>query len=169
MLGFWVVLREVFPATRGQRCWFHTIADVLNCLSKSSRPGVEPAPAQIWGAEDRDHAQAVARACAAEYGVNRSMGRRDDQRRPEVLPASFYHPAEHRVHLRTTNPIESAQARWRAVNAPHLLALVCAGARFGKCVLVERRGEPSAGSGGNRQRAWHAHQRVLTILHTTLP
>ena len=26
--------------------------------------------------------------------------------------------------------IESAQARWRAVNAPHLVALVRAGARF---------------------------------------
>jgi hypothetical protein len=28
--------------------------------------------------------------------------------------------------------IESAQARWRAVNAPHLVALVRAGARFKK-------------------------------------
>jgi putative transposase len=34
--------------------------------------------------------------------------------------------------------IESAQARWRAVNAPHLVALVRAGARFEKGKLVER-------------------------------
>ena len=34
--------------------------------------------------------------------------------------------------------IESAQARWRAVNAPHLVALVRAGARFERGVLVER-------------------------------
>ena len=34
--------------------------------------------------------------------------------------------------------IESAQARWRAVNAPHLVALVRAGARFKKGKLVER-------------------------------
>jgi putative transposase len=34
--------------------------------------------------------------------------------------------------------IESAQARWRAVNAPHLVALVSAGARFEKGKLVER-------------------------------
>jgi putative transposase len=39
--------------------------------------------------------------------------------------------------------IESAQARWRAVNAPHLVALVRAGARFEHGVLVER-GEPRA-------------------------
>jgi hypothetical protein len=34
--------------------------------------------------------------------------------------------------------IEAAQARWRAVNAPHLVALVRAGARFERGVLVER-------------------------------
>lgn len=34
--------------------------------------------------------------------------------------------------------IASAHARWRAVNAPHLVALVRAGARFEKGKLVER-------------------------------
>ncbi len=34
--------------------------------------------------------------------------------------------------------IESAQARWRAVNAPHVVALVRAGARFERDVLGER-------------------------------
>ncbi|GAB3659987.1 hypothetical protein GCM10027589_21400 [Actinocorallia lasiicapitis] len=34
--------------------------------------------------------------------------------------------------------IESAQARWRAVNAPHLVALVWAGAEFKNGKLVER-------------------------------
>jgi putative transposase len=34
--------------------------------------------------------------------------------------------------------IESAQQRWRAVNAPHLVALVRAGARFEKGLVVER-------------------------------
>ena len=38
--------------------------------------------------------------------------------------------------------IEAAQARWRAVNAPHLVALVRAGARFERGQLVER--EPAA-------------------------
>lgn len=43
--------------------------------------------------------------------------------------------------------IESAQTRWRAVNAPHLVALVRAGARFLNGKLVERpddRAPPSA-------------------------
>lgn len=34
--------------------------------------------------------------------------------------------------------LESAEARWRYVNAPHLVALVRAGATFEKGVLVER-------------------------------
>jgi hypothetical protein len=34
--------------------------------------------------------------------------------------------------------IEAAQERWRAVNAPHLVALVRAGARFECGKLVER-------------------------------
>ena len=34
--------------------------------------------------------------------------------------------------------IESAQHRWRAVNGPHLVALVRAGAIFDKGVLIER-------------------------------
>jgi hypothetical protein len=34
--------------------------------------------------------------------------------------------------------IESAQDRWRAVNAPHLVALVRAGARFEHGKIIER-------------------------------
>jgi hypothetical protein len=45
--------------------------------------------------------------------------------------------------------IQSAQARWRVVNAPHLVALVRAGARFDNGQLVKRPGE----SGGDRQAA----------------
>ena len=49
--------------------------------------------------------------------------------------------------------IESAQARWRAVNAPHLVALVRAGATFKNGVLVERDDQPDAESGGAQEVA----------------
>lgn len=45
--------------------------------------------------------------------------------------------------------IESAQRRWRAVNAPHLVALVRAGAPFHKGKLIERPDE----SGDDQQAA----------------
>jgi len=41
--------------------------------------------------------------------------------------------------------IESAQHRWRVVNAPHLVALVRAGAQFEKGKLVERPEEQGDG------------------------
>jgi len=37
-LGFWAAVREEFPATHEQRCWFHKIANVLNALPKSAPP-----------------------------------------------------------------------------------------------------------------------------------
>jgi len=37
--------------------------------------------------------------------------------------------------------IESAQTRWRALNAPHLVALVRAGATFEKGVMVDQSDE----------------------------
>ena len=41
--------------------------------------------------------------------------------------------------------IESAQRRWRMVNAPHLVALVRAGATFVNGKLVERPEDEAAG------------------------
>src|SRR6266849_1687501 len=61
-LGFWGALREVFPETREQRCWFHKIGNVLSALPNSAHPGAKKALAEIWNAEDREHAR---RAVAA--------------------------------------------------------------------------------------------------------
>jgi putative transposase len=179
-LGFWAAVREVFPGTREQRCWFHKIANVLNALPKSAQPGAKTALAQVWAAEDKDHAEQAAAAFAADYGAKWPKAAAKITEDLDVLLAFFDYPAEHWIHLRTTNPIEStfatvrlrqrvtkgpgsraagvamafkliesAQARWRAVNAPHLVALVRAGARFEKGILVERPDE----SGGDRQVA----------------
>jgi transposase-like protein len=168
-LGFWGALREVFPATREQRCWFHKIANVLGALPKSAHPGAKKALAEIWNAEDKRRALDAATAFEAAYGAKfpKAVAKiRDDL---EVLLAFYDFPAEHWQHLRTTNPIEStfatvrhrtkitrgpgsraaglamafklieaAQDRWRAVNGPHLVALVRAGATFVNGKLVER-------------------------------
>ena len=51
--------RGVFPQARTQRCWFHKIASVLGALPKSAHPGAKKALAEIWNAEDKDHARAA--------------------------------------------------------------------------------------------------------------
>jgi transposase-like protein len=168
-LGFWAALREVFPSTREQRCWFHKIANVLNALPKSAQPGAKSALAEIWQAEDKDHAAVAAAAFAADYGAKWPKAVAKITEDLDVLLAFYDYPAEHWIHPRTTNPIEStfatvrlrqritkgpgsraarvamafkliesAQHRSRAVNTPHLVALVRAGARFEKGKLVER-------------------------------
>jgi putative transposase len=168
-LGFWAAVREVFPETREQRCWFHKMANVLNALPKSAQPGAKAALAEIYNAEDRGHALRAAKAFEADYGVKWPKAAAKITDDLDTLLAFYDFPAEHWIHLRTTNPIEStfatvrlrqrvtkgpgsraagvamafkliesAQTRWRAVNAPHLVALVRAGARFEKGMLVER-------------------------------
>ncbi len=67
-LGFWAAVREVFPDTREQRCWFHKMANVLNALPKSAQPGAKTALAEIYNAEDREHAVQAVKAFEADYG-----------------------------------------------------------------------------------------------------
>jgi len=168
-LGFWAALAEVFPETRHGRCWQHKVVNVLDCLPKSAQPAARKALAQIRGAEDREHAEKAVKDFAAAYKAKypKAVAKiTDDQ---EQLLAFYDLPAEHWVHLKTSNPIEStfatvrlrtkvtkgpgsraaglamvfklieaASERWRYVNGPHLVALVRAGAKFEKGVLVER-------------------------------
>ena len=171
-LGFWGALREVFPETREQRCWFHKTANVLAALPKSAHPSAKKALAEIWGAQDKQHARAAAKAFDAAYGAKFPKATAKITDDLDELLAFYDCPAEHWVHLRTTNPIEStfatvrhrskvtkgpgsraaglamafkliesAQDHWRMVNAPHLVALVRAGATFINGKLVERPGE----------------------------
>ena len=168
-LGFWKAVREVFPETREQRCWFHKQANVLAALPKSAHPAASAAIKEIYNAEDIDKAQVAIKAFEIDYGAKypKAVAKIVDD--ADVLLEFYKYPAEHWVHLRTTNPIEStfatvrlrtkvtkgpgsraagiamayklidaAQARWRAVNAPHLVALVRAGAIFHKGKLLER-------------------------------
>jgi transposase-like protein len=173
-LGLWRALREVFPETREQRCWVHKVANVLNALPKSVHAGARRALNEILGAEDRAHAERAIEALVSDYGAKwpRAVAKVTDD--AEALLTFFDYPAEHWLHLRTTNPIEStfspvrartrvtkgpgskdaglamvfklleaAEQRWRAVNGPHLVALVRAGARFEQGKLVERPKEAS--------------------------
>jgi len=103
-LGFWSALREVFPQTREQRCWFQKIANMLGALPKSAHPGAKKALAEIWRAEDRRHALDAVRAFEAAYGakIGKAVAKITDD--VEVLLALYDFPAEHWIHLRTTYP-----------------------------------------------------------------
>ena len=112
-LGFWAAIRDVFPETREQRCWVHVAANVLNALPKSAQAAARRALGEIRDAEDRAHAEAAMRAFADEFGAKWPKAVAKITDRPEALLAFFDFPAEHWVHLKTTNPIESTFATVR--------------------------------------------------------
>jgi putative transposase len=124
---------------------------LLPCRSRRIR--VPAALAETYNAEDRDHALQAVNAFDADYGAKWPKALAKITEHIDVLLAFYDYPAEHWIHLRTTNPIEStfatvrlrqritkgrgssaagvamafkliesAQARWRAVNARHLVA-----------------------------------------------
>lgn len=167
-LGFWAALRDVWPETSEQRDWVHKVANVLDALPKSVQPTAKKLLAEVRDAEDRDHAVAAGKRFDAEFRPRWPKAADKVSSDLDRLLTFFDFPAEHWLHLKTSNPIEStfstvrqrtkvtkgpgsraaglamafkliesAQDRWRAVNGPHLVALVRAGATFRKGVLVE--------------------------------
>jgi putative transposase len=169
-LGFWAALRDVWPQTRQQRDWVHKVANVLDALPKSAQPTAKKMLAEIRDAEDREHAVAAATRFDAEFRPKWPKAADKIASDLDRLLMFFNFPAEHWLHLKTSNPIEStfstvrlrttvtkgpgsraaglamafkliesAQGRWRAVNGPHLVALVRAGATFKKGILIENK------------------------------
>jgi transposase-like protein len=106
-------VRDVFPETTEQRCWFHVSANVLNALPKSVQGAARRALAEIRDAEGRSHAEAAIRAFADEFGAKWPKAVQKITDKPEALLAFYDMPAEHWVHLKTTNPIESTFATVR--------------------------------------------------------
>ncbi len=101
-LGFWAALREVFPVTREQRCWFHKQANVLSALPKSAHPGASAALKDIYNAEDIDKAQVAAKAFELAYAAKypKAVAKITDDL--DTLLEFYKYPAEHWIHLRTT-------------------------------------------------------------------
>jgi transposase-like protein len=112
-LGMWSALGEVFPETRHQRCWVHKLQNVLSALPKSVHPAARRALAEVRDAEDRSHGEAAIKAFAAEFGAKwpKAVAKITDD--AEELLCFFDLPAEHWIHLKTTNPIESTFATVR--------------------------------------------------------
>jgi transposase-like protein len=112
-LGFWAAVRDVYPETKEQRCWFHVEGNVLNCLPKSVMPAARRALAQIRDAEDKAHAENAVKAFADEFQAKWPKAVAKIAGNASELLAFYDLPAEHWVHLKTTNPIESTFATVR--------------------------------------------------------
>ena len=112
-LGFWKAVRQVWPETAEQRCWVHKTANVLDKLPKSVQPKAKEMLHEIYLAPSRAEAEKAfdlfVRTYEAKYPKATECLVKD---RKELLV--FYDfPAEHWLHLRTTNVIESVFATVR--------------------------------------------------------
>lgn len=107
-LGLWAAVGEVFPSTRGQRCWNHKALNVLDKLPKRLQRQVKTELRDVWTASTRTECVARAERVAQRLRRLKQEAAADTVLRDLLDFVTFYDfPQAHWKHLRTTNPIES--------------------------------------------------------------
>jgi putative transposase len=112
-LGFWSALEQVYPETVHQRCWFHKMGNVLAALPKSLQGKAKADLQAIWMAATRQEAVRACERFLSRYRAKYPKATDKLVKDRDTLLAFYAFPAEHWVHLRTTNPIESTFATLR--------------------------------------------------------
>jgi transposase-like protein len=112
-LGFWAAIEEEFPGTRGQRCWVHKTANILDKMPKSIQANAKKMIHEIYMAPTKAEGfkafDGFVRLYEAKYPKACDCLIKDK----EALMAFYDFPAMHWQHIRTTNPIESTFATIR--------------------------------------------------------
>jgi putative transposase len=112
-LGFWAALEEEFSQVREQRCWVHKTANILDKLPQSVQPYAKKLIHEMYLSPTKASALEARRRFLSEYEAKYPKAT-DCLREDEDVLFTFYDfPAEHWMHIRTTNPIESTFATIR--------------------------------------------------------
>lgn len=112
-LGFWAALAEIFPTTRHQRCWVHKTANILNYLPKSLQARAKAGLHDIWMADTKAHAETAFDRFVTGYGAKYPKATECLAKDRATLLAYYEFPAEHWIHIRSSNVIESSFATIR--------------------------------------------------------
>lgn len=112
-LGFWGAVRDVWPETREQRCWFHKLGNVLDKLPKRLQPKAKRLLREVMNADTRKHAEDAIVTFETEFGPKYEKAVECLVKDRETLLTLYDFPAEHWKHLRTTNAVESPFATVR--------------------------------------------------------
>jgi transposase-like protein len=112
-LGFWKALSQIFPGTRHQRCWVHKTANILDKLPKSQQPQAKSALQEIYLAATKDDANVAFDRFLKTYQDKYPSVADCLAKDRQALLAFYEFPAEHWIHIRTSNPIESTFATVR--------------------------------------------------------
>lgn len=112
-LGFWKALPQVFPTTRGQRCWVHKTSNVLNKMPKTVQPRAKTLIHDIYQAETKEEAEKAFDHFCESYRDKYPNAVECLEPDREMLLSFYDFPAAHWKHIRTTNVIESVFATVR--------------------------------------------------------
>jgi putative transposase len=112
-LGFWAAARKLWPSTREQRCWVHKTINVIDKLPKRLHGQAKDTLHQVWMAPTKHAAEQAFDLFEQTYRAKYPQAVACLKKDRDVLLTFYGYPAEHWVHLRTTNPIESTFATVR--------------------------------------------------------
>jgi len=112
-LVFWAALEEEQSETREQRCWVHKTSNVLDKLPRSVQPYAKKMIHEMYLSPTKEKALIACRRFLAEYEAKYPKATECLRKDEDVLFTFYDFPAEHWMHNRTTNPIESAFATVR--------------------------------------------------------
>ena len=112
-LGFWAAGRDVWADTAEQRDWFHKLGNVLDKLPKRLQPKAKRVLHDILAADTREQAEEHLEGFVTAYEAKYPKAAACLAADRESLLIFFAFPAEHWIHLRTTNVIESPFATVR--------------------------------------------------------
>jgi transposase-like protein len=112
-LGFWAALEESYPGVREQRCWVHKTANILDKLPKRIQPDAKKLIHEMYMASTREQALEAYGEFVRTYKAKYPKAVECLVKDKDVLFAFYDFPAEHWLHIRTTNPIESTFATVR--------------------------------------------------------
>lgn len=155
-LGFWAALRKVYGETREQRCWVHKTANILNNMPKSVQPRAKTDIHEIWMAESRAAATKAFNAFLDKYRAKYPAACECLEKDRDVLLSFYDFPAEHWVHLRTTNPIESTFA---TIRLRHRRTKGCGTRRASLTMMFKL-----AQSAQKRWRRLNGHQHIVHLI-----
>jgi transposase-like protein len=118
-LGIWAALAQVYPETRGGRCWNHRIVNVLDQLPRKLQGQARELLCQIPYAPTRAEAQRRRDAFVRRYRRTYPKAVAILEKDWEAMVAFYDFPEAHWKHLRTTNVVESpfASVKLRATAA----------------------------------------------------
>lgn len=109
-LGFWGAINEIYPETKHQRCWVHKTVNVLDKLPKSLQSKAKAMIHDIYLAPTKNDADKAWKKFVKTYDSKYPKATECLKKDKEELLNFYNFPAEHWIHLRTTNPIESTFA-----------------------------------------------------------